>query len=292
VALAGDEVAKPWEHLASHPRYGNWGPGGDDAPAYHETLYRSRDFQMGSQVEGGTGDGNGGKIVLAHPERGCDYFFVTSKTKGNPCVGGDDRIAQCRNALIWASHTARDWRVLVPSDAAIEREVGVIFLKFARGWAAVHPIRCQVGEADLKFVTPFLAKGESKTTSTALPATAETNGLTGFAIEMADGLHFADYAAFKAATLAKAKAQVAGNRAEFAAASGAGVALTWDGQAKLPVVERDGKPHDWEKHRALWQNGPATLGWKEGRLAVEAGGHKFTGTMDLTKGTYTFENKP
>jgi YD repeat-containing protein len=89
-----------------------------------------------------------------------------------------------------------------------------------------------------------------------------------------------------------AKAKVAGNRAEFTAASGARVALTWDGQAKLPAVERDGQPHDWEKHRALWQNGPVTLGWKEGRLVVEAGGRKFIGVMDLAKGTYSFENVP
>jgi hypothetical protein len=294
VALAGDEVTKPWEHLATHPQYNNWVPGGDDEPAYHETLYRSRDFQMGSQVEGGSYDGSGGKIVLAHPERGCDYFLVTSKTKGNPCVGGNDRIAQCRNALIWASHTAKDWRVLLPPDAAIERERGIVFLKFARGWAAVHPLRCELGEPDAALVSPFLGKtgtdaGGAKPAQTALPAKPASDGLTGFAIEMADGLHFADYAAFKAATLAKAKAQVAGNRAEFAAASGARVALTWDGQAKLPAVERDGKAHDWEKHRAMWQGGPATLGWKEGRLMVESGGRKFTGALDLRTGTYRFE---
>jgi hypothetical protein len=298
VALAGDEVTKPWEHLASHPVYNNWVPGADDAPAYHETLYRSRDFQIGSQAEGGTGDGNGGKIVLAHPERGCDYFFVTSKTKGNPCVGGNDRIAQCRNALIWAGHGAKDWRILLPVDAAIERENGVVFLKFARGWAAIHPLRCQVGEVDPALVTPFLGKGGAdssgagKVTQSALPAKAEEGALTGFAIEMADGLHFADYAAFKAAVLAKAKVQLAGNRVDFTGASGARVALTCDGQAKLPAVERDGKPHDWEKNRALWQGGPATLGWKEGRLVVEAGGRKFTGTLDLKAGTYDFENKP
>ena len=258
-------------------------------------MYRSRDFQVGTQVEGGSYDGNGGKIVLAHPERGCDYLLVTGKTNGNPCVGGNDRIAQCRNALIWASHTAKDWRVLFPADAVLEREKGIVFLKFARGWAAVHPLRCTIGEPDAALIKPFLSKsggdssGGGKPVQTALPATAEPGGLSGFAIELADGLHFADYAAFKAAVLAKAQAQVMGNRAEFAAASGARVTLTWDGQAKLPAVERDGKAHDWEKHRAMWQGGPATLGWKEGRLVVEAGGRKFTGAMDLATGTYRFE---
>lgn len=47
---------------------------------------------------------------------------------------------------------------------------------------------------------------------------------------------------------------------------------------------------------AMWQRGstaqaPVSLGWKEGRLTVEGGGRKFTGTLDLAKGTYTFTNE-
>jgi hypothetical protein len=296
VALAGDEVTKPFEILASHPVYNNWVPGGDDAPAYHETLYRSKDFQIGSQVEGGTGDGNGCKIVLAHPERGCDYFIVTSNTKGNMCVGGNDRIAQCRNALIWVGSGAKDWRILLPGDAVVEREGDVALLRFARGWAAVHPVRCKIGDPNPALLTPFLSKGQSKPHNTMLPAVPETGAITGFAIEMADGLHFPDYAAFKKAVAATAKVAADGDRIDFSAASGARVSMAWDGKAKLPAVERDGKPHDWEKHRALWQAGstgpsPVSLGWKEGRLTVEAGGRKFVGNLDMARGTYTFENK-
>ena len=129
-----------------------------------------------------------------------------------------------------------------------------------------------------------------------LPAVPETGAITGFAIEMADGLHFPDYAAFKKAVAAKAKVATDGDRIDFSAASWARVSMAWDGKAKLPAVERDGKPHDWEKHRALWQAGstgpsPVSLGWKEGRLTVEAGGRKFVGNLDMAKGTYTFENK-
>jgi hypothetical protein len=314
VSLAGDEVAKPIEILGSHPTYNNWVPGGDDAPAYHETLYRSKDFQMGSQVEGGTGDGNGCKIVLAHPERGCDYFLATAKAKGNLCVGGNDRIAQCRNALIWVNGTRRDaagtfaatdWRVVLPADAVIEREGSVVFLRFVRGWAAVHPLRCKIGEPDPSLVGPFMGKGGASDSSgektggklpqTMLPAVGEAAPLTGFAIEMADSLHFPDYSAFKAAVLSKAKVQTTDDKVDFTAASGARVSIAWDGKADLPTVERDGKPHDWTNHRAMWQAGstgpsPVNLGWKEGRLAVEAGGRKFTGTIDLQKGTYTFDN--
>lgn len=56
-----------------------------------------------------------------------------------------------------------------------------------------------------------------------------------------------------------------------------------------------GKPHDWQSHRALWQAGatgpsPVNLGWKDGRLTVQAGGFRFEGVMDLAEGTYSFSN--
>jgi hypothetical protein len=132
-------------------------------------------------------------------------------------------------------------------------------------------VRWEMAEA----LRPVRFRGSGKPVQTTLPATAEPGGL-----------HFADYAVFNAAILAKAKATVDGNRAAYTAASGARVALTWDGQAKLPDVQRDGQPHDGDKQHALWQGGPVTLGWKEGRRAVEAGGKRFTGTLDLTSGTY------
>ena len=316
VALANSDAPLPWELLASHPTYSNWLPGGDAAPAFHETQYRSRDFQMGSQVEGGTGDGCGCKIVLAHPKRGCDYVLATTNAKGNPCVGGNDRIAQCRNALIWLSGSRKDaagawqgaaWRILMPGDAKIEREGPVVFLRFERCWAALHPIRCTVGEPAPSLIDAYRGKRSAKPADsggaadqpdseyTVLPAAGAAAPLTGLAIELADGLHFADFTAFRAAVLAKSKLQARDDGADFAAASGARVAMTWDGQSRLPRVERDGKPHSWEQHRAIWQAGtttsaPVRLGWKEGRLEINAGGHRFLGTMDLKAGTYTFEN--
>ena len=169
ISFAAGEHTMPMEILASHPTYNNWVPGADLAPAYHETQYRSRDFQMGTQVEGGTGDGNGGKIVISHPTRGCDYLIPTSQTKGNPCVGGNDRIAQCRNALIWlgAPKKAKDgealatnWRILIPQDAAVERQESVVFLRCSSAWVAIHPIACSIGAPDPKGidVNPKLEK--------------------------------------------------------------------------------------------------------------------------------------
>ena len=315
IALAKKEVPLPCEILATHPTYSNWLPGADAEPACHETQYLSREFQIGTRIEGGSYDGNGGKILLAHPKRGCDYLIPAAKAKGNPCIGGNDRIAQCRNAVIWLNGAragakggfgATPWRVLIPGDAKVERVGGVTFLCCASSWVAIRPVRCALGEPDPKGIAAFMKKGEGVRDSSGnvlpagaapkvLPGTGDGSRITGLAIEVADGLHFTDYEAFKAATLAKAKLALAGERVSFSAASGARVAIAWDGEAKLPRVERDGKAHDWRQHRAMWQAGstgpsPVTLGWKEGRLTVQAGGHRFVGTMDLAKGAYRFTN--
>ncbi|MEH2461157.1 hypothetical protein [Nostoc sp.] len=48
----------------------------------------------------------------------------------------------------------------------------------------------------------------------------------------------------------------------------------------LPKVWRNGRYHDWQKHFAVYQSVdgnkiPVDLGWKEGKLRVEAGGYQF-----------------
>ncbi|GDY11729.1 hypothetical protein LBMAG53_06070 [Planctomycetota bacterium] len=319
VALADGQHPLPCEVLATHPTYSNWLPGRDDAPAYHETQYRSRGFQMGCQLEGGTGDGNGGKIVLAHPERACDVVVFTPQAKGNPCVNPkrNERIAQHRNAWIVVAATARDpsgallptpWRALLPRDVVVERQGEVVFLRFAEAWAAVHPIAVKIGDLDPASLKPFLGKAgeDSDTSGSKLPANLPTMliaagdpvAITGFAVEVADDLHFKDFAAFKAAVSERARVEVAGQRVAFAAASGAKVSVTWDGAAELPAVERAGQPFDWSAHPALWQIGstgpvPVRLGWKQGQLEVDAGGYQFRGTMDLVRGDYRFtETRP
>lgn len=307
VGLARREHALPCEVLASHPRYNNWVPGGDEAPAYHETQYRSRSFQMGSQVQGGTGDGNGGKIVVAHPQRGFDYIIPTSLESGNLCAGGNDRIAQCRNALLWLG-APRDagvaWKLLVPPDAVIERRGEVVLLRCGEAWAAVRAVGGVLGPIDAQAIAAFQGKSKNRVDASGRPvpdsalpllltALGEPGRLTGFAIEMADALHFHDYQAFAAAVEAKQSLRAETLSAEFTAATGARVAMAWDGVAKLPEVRRDDQVHDWQAHCALWQAGstgpsPLSLGWKTGVLDVAAGGYRFTGALDLTTGTYTW----
>ena len=74
---------------------------------------------------------------------------------------------------------------------------------------------------------------------------------------------------------------------DCADATRVGVKLTND---RTWVVFRDGQPHDWKTHGALWAGAgsPVSLGWKEGVLKVQAGGHTFEGK--LAEGRYAFTN--
>ena len=58
------------------------------------------------------------------------------------------------------------------------------------------------------------------------------------------------------------------------------IKLQYQGE-NLPKVWRNGQFHDWHlNHYSVYQNvsrsnTPINLGWKEGKLIVEAGGYKF-----------------
>jgi hypothetical protein len=63
-----------------------------------------------------------------------------------------------------------------------------------------------------------------------------------------------------------------------------------------PALWRNGVPHDFMKHRAIFQptdggKAPVSLGWKERELHVEAGGYVFDGKLAET-GAYTFTSTP
>ena len=63
--------------------------------------------------------------------------------------------------------------------------------------------------------------------------------------------------------------------------------MTADGRSQ---TFRDGQPHDWRSHVDQWAGAgsPVTLGWKQGILKVQAGGHLFEGRF--IDGRYTFTN--
>jgi hypothetical protein len=293
VALARKELSGPVELLAGHPNYQAWLPGSGSAPRYHETTFLGRTFQFGSLVEGGSYDVNGCKLLVENARGGADYVVPSSQSKGSVCTSraANDRLAQCRNALVWlrpADQKPVEWNWAVPADTQVETEGGVTFLKWNKTWAAVHPVNATYTGLDDKRKAAFKAGGAI------LAGTANSTDVSGFAWEVADE---GDYAAFKAGVKEKSKLDLGAlgqGKVVFTASSGARVGLQIGETVR---VWRDGAEHDLAKdHVLLWRtvSGPPTvdLPWQTGTLRVTAGGHAFTGTLDPATGLYTSRSEP
>jgi len=301
VALARKEFDRPVELFATHPHYQNFIPSNRDEPKYHETTWIANTYQMGSLLEGGQYDVNGCKILVENDGGGTDFFIPSSQRKGNVCVNRSrtDRFAQYRNLLL-CLHKPRKgqgvFNFLVPEGAQVEQEGGVTFLRFARTWAAVRGIEAAFAGLDPKRAGKFKRKGEPMP-GPILAGDATGEGLCGYVIEFGEAETHGDYDAFKAAVLAEGNLDVsefAAGKATYTGALGGRVGLQWNDD-RLTVF-RDGEEHPRDAHRALWKpadggDAPVSLGWKEGHLHVEAGGHVFDGRFDVESGTYSFEGE-
>lgn len=293
VALAQKRFAKPVDIWATHPSYQNWLPGESDEPESRETMGFGATWQMGSLARAGGGDLNGGKILVWNSANGCDYVVPgIGKPRDSVCFGtGQDNIGQHRNLQVYVSG-AQDGKapisILLPQSAASELVDGTLFVRFERTWLAALPINAAWSEAAAKGKGGKGGKGPDLV----MARGAGTGGaFAGFAIELGEAPQHADYDAFKAAVRSKAKLAVTPQGATFTGASGAVLELGYD-KAGLPRLVLDGKAKDWNQHRGLWRPAaggaaPVSLGWKERKLVVEAGGHRFEGTL-AADGSYAF----
>ncbi|MFW5882639.1 MAG: hypothetical protein ACOCVS_03300 [Planctomycetota bacterium] len=297
VALARKGFGRPVEIFASHPHYQYFLPGNDRAPKYHETTWIAETCQMGSLLEGGQYDVNGCKILIDDGEGAAAYFIPSSQKKGNLCTNRsrDDRFAQNGNLLLCLHRPHKGmgaFNFLLPAAVEVEQAGDVTFLKFPQTWAAVRGINASFSGLDKGRAGRFKSKSGGLP-GPVLAGDATESGLCGYVIELGEeGIH-ADYAAFKQAVLAADGldlSELAQGKAGYTGATGSSVALQWSDALR---VWRDGEEHDLAQHRALWRpadggTAPISLGWKDGVLHVAAGGHSFTGTMDLETGTYSF----
>lgn len=292
VALAQKRFARPTDVWSTHPSYQNWLPGQNDAPEARETMGWGETWQMGSLARAGGGDLNGGKILVWNEQTGADFIVPgIGKAKDGTNFGtGQDNIGQHRNLQIYVSG-AQDGKapLSILHAEGIESEIvgGVVFLRGQRTWLAALPINAAWSEIGK-------SKGGKggKGAGMKLAQGAGAGGaFAGFAIELGEEKTHGDYAAFKAAIAATAKLAVTAEGVSFTGASGAKIDLGFrrDG---LPALTLDGKAKDWDQHKGLWRpaaggTAPVSLGWKERVLTVEAGGHRFQGTL-AADGKYTF----
>ncbi len=292
VALAQKRFDRPLDMLSSRPAYANWLPGQSDAPEFRETLGWGETWQMGSLARGGGGDVNGAKILAWSSDQGAAHIVPgMGKAKYITTFGtGADSVGQHRNLLVWAS-TAQGGKapmqVLLPLGAQVSVDGSTAFVRLERTWLAATAVN---GAWDAKVGEQGLGKGGKEGKAVVLKGAGAGGALAGFVIELGEERSHGGWDAFVAAVKAKASVAVDGTTVKAVAASGARIDLTCAAGDGLPVLVKDGLPHDWAAHLGIWQpvpggKAPVTLRWKERVLTVEAGGHRFTGTLS-TDGAY------
>ncbi|WP_245587490.1 hypothetical protein [Cylindrospermum stagnale] len=120
VALARKEFIKPLELLNSKPDYLNWKE--DKPPAFHETLYFSETYQLGTLAEGSAADWSGFKMMAYNSRRGVDYFIPSSSKPHS--------IAQYQNLAVWLG--TGDVQFFLPKSAVVEILGGKLFIKLEK----------------------------------------------------------------------------------------------------------------------------------------------------------------
>lgn len=321
VELARKHLAAPGkpfesvEFFATKPAYVNWELGKPSTPAFWETQYLAKTFQIGSCVAkdtGGPWNINAFKLLATSEKRGCDYFVAqTETTLGQSFKHAGDQVAQYRNLVIWL-RPAKQTKPLMfqfPASGAIEELGGVMYIKLEKTWLALRPINLtklepvmieraiSAEDASKKDRAVGLAK-EYADYAFARAITADaTLNYAGFALEAGDDQSHGGYESFKQAIMTKGKldlSKLATGCVTLAGAQGQTLAITHNAENERPLVVRDGTNVGWDKLEAVWQpvSGPPVIAQNRfaGKLRVEAGGRVFEGTLG-EDGKYTFANR-
>ena len=305
VNVARKKFERPVEVLAAKAHYeASVSDELDRGPEHLETQYVGRTFQMGSLVGGtsaGKTDVNGFKVMCFDSERGVaglqcvpgpDPLFAGSAKYMLGKVSGENRVAQNRNLAVWlVAGGGSPWVWLIPETVAVEVEGGVTFLKAEKTWLAVHPVGLNGPvkvDGELTAVVRQRVQGHQ-----VLSGRGKGGGFCGLAIEVGEGVEFDE---FKKRTLGRAKVDASAlgeGRCGLVGSDGRSVEMRFGEDALKTQMLKDGKPHDPAAHAKLIFGGegsPIRHLWLGGTLTVEAGGARFSCTVDEA-GRVVFENR-
>jgi hypothetical protein len=305
VALARKQFDLPVEILASKPTYETWkveGSGAsagaeypapnywsaDHKPEFQETTFIANTYQFGTLTGGSGGDVNGFKLLVANSKRSVDFYYPGTGNDAMKATTPIGNVAQYRNLAIVLRNGGGDYFWYAPASLKLETQDGVTFKRFENTYVAFWPINiaAPTENAEMK------GKLKNRPDDTVLTSKVTQQGISGFAIEIGEPQTHGDYNTFKRDVLAKAKLnreQLAQGKVTLTGSNGDSVGIEIGNGG--PKIFRNGQPHTREDHMALWASpggkGPISLGWKEGTLRVEAGGHTFTATVP-NEGDITF----
>lgn len=305
VELARKNFAKPCEIFAAHAHYDALRQGATQ-PEEFETTYFGHTFQLGTLDRGtGRGDVNGFKLLAHNSKLGADYFIANATTSptelgsakyGNSQVGRMN-VGQYRNlAIVLNEPGDSPFLFMAPKAVPHAEEQGVSFLKYERTWIAIHRINLSALAEDSGQTEQLGKKNKELAVNRVLSAKGQGGAkVCGFAVEVGEESTDGDFDAFRKKVLEKAKLDVgalAAGEASYAGSAGSTVKVAFGDR---PSVWRNGTPHDWAKHWALYRGAdgaesPASLGWKQGALSVNAGGKSFACTVSA-EGEVTFGGK-
>lgn len=285
VALARKQFEKPVEILGTKPIYENWKEGGEDKPAYWETNFFGRSYQMGS-IAATSADGDVGpfKLMAYNSQRGVDFFVANTGGEWvQPGKNPGDQIGQFRNLLIWLRPADRPFFFQLPKTAKAEIEDRIWFVRLEKTGLALRPINLNP-YADIAI--PQTKSTRGYTEERTVKATPAGEGYAGFALEVGDVEDRSSYERFKRDVKQKGELnlrELDRGTVQLKGSDGNQLELTWSDRGQLPIIERNSTVYDWSKHFDLYNPvfGPSiiSLGWKVGTLQVEAGGQTFATTV-------------
>lgn len=284
-ALAARDFDRPVEILATKPQYENWQEGRSDRPHNFETLYIARHGGMGSAADpGGNGDMAPFRVVLNRGENDTDVVAIAPDRQLNTKRRGS-QTAQYKNLLVWMSDR-RDhpWHLYRGQGTTMEEHDGVTFIKSDRSWLAIR--RHGVGDFQEHEVSGRRTLGNPDAKWSTAEHEADWNLI---AIEYGEEGDFDSFAAFRDAVLNDGSMEVDADQRQvvLTGANGRVLETHYNSENDLPVLIRDGEARDWNDPAewALWRTtgdqNVVSLGWKEGHLLVEAGGHTFEAQFAL-----------
>lgn len=287
LALAHREFDRPVEILASKPNYENWHEGQSERPRNFETLWIGRHGGMGSVLDpGGNGDLAPFRIVLNRGEDQADIVAVSSRPQFNRKFAGC-QTAQYGNLFVWMAPTSGNpWALTYTEAMNLTNERDILFLEGENSWIAIRthgigsfePVTQKGRDAD-RF------RGQVVRHAPTLDG-ADFAFLT---IEIGEKGEHTSFEAFRRAIHEKSElAFDAGKRVvTLTGTDGRVLEAGYNPQNDLTRVTRDGVTRDWDNPAewALWrtvgESDLISLGWKEGVLKVNAGGHSFISRFAL-----------
>lgn len=293
VGVARKEFDRPLEMHNTKPTYSHWLPGKSESPEFWETLYFGDTCVLGSVVsKGGAYDVGPFKMMAWDADRGVEYFVAASSKKFNTKRGGD-QIAQYENLCLFLRPAdGSTFHFQIPKSVDVSEQGGVWFVRFDKTYLAIRPIGL-----DGKKLGGMKGRDSRQYPKAQLMTASggKGDGLIGFAMEIGEApTKFED---FRKAVLAKGQlsAVEGGKGYELASVDGRKLKVIYNRDDNLPELYRDGEQYVWMDNKEIYKpmdggDSPVSLGWKEGKLIVKAGGYEFVQTV-TKDGKVTFSEK-